>query len=261
MTASNWSFFKSYAPGRDQSPVLKGLLNFYLQNMATPGFCGKPFFPGADLNLTRLAENMKVQFEEQPGEIHDLNLLGNFVDNHDMQRIAFYCNGTMSRIKNAIAWTMLIQGIPIIYYGTEHFFKETHPPMWNAGYSTTTPGYTFIRSLNIIRKTLKLHRAMVKVEAANTQHLIFSRPTPDHKKVFVFLNNLHFEHGPVEYEVQGILPKARRGFLWADVLHGYLVPQISEGKLLTNSSEPMVLIEVKQISLLQLQSQIQMERL
>ena len=31
MTASNWSFFKSYAPTEGEPPVLKGLLNFYLQ--------------------------------------------------------------------------------------------------------------------------------------------------------------------------------------------------------------------------------------
>ena len=101
-------------------------------------------------------------FQDNPGAVHDLNLLGNFVDNHDMQRIGLYCKGDVSRMRNAVAWTMMMQGMPIIFYGTEHGFNTTHPPHWNAGFSTTTPGYSFLQALNNIRKALKLHTATMK---------------------------------------------------------------------------------------------------
>ena len=103
-----------------------------------------------------------VSFQDNPGAVHDLNLLGNFVDNHDMQRIGLYCKGDVSRMRNAVAWTMMMQGMPIIFYGTEHGFNTTHPPHWNAGFSTTTPGYSFLQALNNIRKALKLHTATMK---------------------------------------------------------------------------------------------------
>eukprot|EP00913_Durusdinium_trenchii_P021641 g20335.t1 len=258
VTASNWSFFKSYSPGESsaEKPVLKGLLNFYLQNAATTGFCGMPFFPGANLNLTRLGESMKVEYELNPGQVNDLNLLGNFVDNHDMKRLAYFCSSTMPRMRNALAWTMLTQGIPIIYYGTEHFFKETHPPMWNAGFSTTTPGYTFLQGLNNVRRILGLHTSNMKVEASSENHLIFSRKISSrfvsiYKRVFIFLNN-NDENRPVEYDVEGVLPNSG-DLVWADVLHGFLVPQIAGGKLFASNSEPMALVLLERISLGELQ--------
>jgi len=237
VTASNWTFFKSYAPKDATSPVLKGLLNFYLQNVATPGFCGPPaFFPGADLNLTRLGAEMTVERED--GAINDLDLLGNFVDNHDMARLALYCDNVMPRMKNALAWTMLSQGIPIIYYGTEHFFNETHPPMWNAGYSMETLGYLYLKGLNAVRKQYDLNLLEMKVEAADANHLIFSRGSAD--KVFVFLNNLN-STGPVDYVVDGILPALPEGEVWVDALHNNRVVHIVGGKFMSPSSEPALL--------------------
>ncbi|CAE7564115.1 aah2 [Symbiodinium natans] len=244
VTATNWTFFKSYAPGEaaEEGPVLKGLLNFYLQNMATPGFCGKPFWPGADLNLLKLGEAMRTQFEENPGALNDLNLLGNFVDNHDMQRLALYCGGDMARMRNAITWTMMTQGIPIIFYGTEHFFNLTHPPMWNAGFSTSTAGYALLQSLNNVRKALKLHTANMKlsslvgfvsVEAVEAHQLVISRHSD--RQAFIFLNNYEEHHGPVEYEVGEILPETPEGWVWADAFHGYSVPDISDGAWTTFS--------------------------
>ncbi|CAE8656009.1 unnamed protein product, partial [Polarella glacialis] len=96
VTTGSWSFFKSFA--NKQDGPLKGLLNFYLQNVATPGFCGS-FYPGAQLNLSHLGANIEVMLNS--GEV-DLDLTGNFVDNHDMPRLAVSCNDDMPRMKNAI---------------------------------------------------------------------------------------------------------------------------------------------------------------
>ncbi|CAE7825064.1 mde5 [Symbiodinium sp. CCMP2592] len=250
VTASNWTFFKSYAPGQasPDKPVLKGLLNFYVHFRATPAFCGLPFWPGANLDFNLLSAAIRMVFEDNPGAVHDLNLLGNFVDNHDMQRIGLYCKGDVSRMRNAVAWTMMMQGMPIIFYGTEHGFNTTHPPQWNAGFSTTTPGYSFLQALNNIRKALKLHTATMKVESVRANQLVISRRSD--AEAFIFLNNYEDGHGPVEYEVGGILPETPEGWVWADALHGYSVPDLSAGVLRT-STDPVVLTLVERFALLE----------
>jgi len=256
VTASNWTFFKSYAPKPSEGPVLKGLLNFYIQNVATPAFCGPPaFFPGADLNLSSLAANLEVVLGPTKHGVNDLDLLGNFVDNHDMARLALYCSNVMSRMKNALAFTMFARGIPIIYYGTEHFFNTTHPAMWNYGYATDTPGYTFIRNLNNARKSLRLHDSSIvsgmKVEASDQNRLIFSR-----RRTFIFLNNFDEETKGVEYDVAGFLPEARKGMIWVDALHGYRAARIVKGKFLAPDTEPAALLLVKTQSLFQLRQDV-----
>ena len=51
--------------------------------------------------------------------IHDI--LGTFIDNHD--QIRFLNQQTdLQLYKNAILYTLLSEGIPIIYYGTEQVF-------------------------------------------------------------------------------------------------------------------------------------------
>lgn len=211
VTASNWTFFKSYSP-QEGSPVLKGLLNFYLQNVATPAFCGPPaFFPGADLNLSALASNIAIEFA--PGQLHDVNLLGNFVDNHDMQRLALYCNKDMARMQNAIAWTMFAQGLPIIYYGTELFFTEVHPSMWSTSYPTNTMGYNFIRALNLARKKFDGTSPM-EVKASGENYLVFTRGD-----VWIFLNNLALgSYDAVDYHID--LPAPKCSHVWIDLITG-----------------------------------------
>lgn len=239
VTASNKTFFESFAPRTtgNEKPVLKGLLNFYLQNVATPGFCGPPaFFPGADLNLSRLAENTNLQ---QHGDLNDLLLLGNFVDNHDMSRLAFFCSSVMSRMKNALAWTMLTLGIPIIYYGTEHFFTEQHPPMWGAGggYDTATPGYQFLRGLNSVRKTLDLHAADMEIKQADQNHVVFTRG----EHAWIFLNNFNGTE-PVKYNVAGTMPSCGSGRVYVDILHGHELASVENGYFMAPDTDPAVLV-------------------
>lgn len=223
VTASNWTFFKSYAPPTG-SPVLKGLLNFYLQNVATPAFCGPPaFFPGADLNLSALAANIAVEFAA--GQLYDVNLLGNFVDNHDTARLAFFCNKDMSRMLNAIAWTMFAQGLPIIFYGTELFFTEVHPSMWSTGYPTDTMGYKFLKALNLARKKIGCATTPMEVRASGENYLVFTRGD-----VWIFLNNFALgSFDTVDYHID--LPKPKRGHVWMDLISGNEVPDTRAAQL------------------------------
>jgi alpha-amylase len=62
----------------------------------------------------------------------------------------------MSLVKNAIAYTMMADGIPIIYEGQEQHYAGGNDPsnreaIWLSGYSTTSTLYRHIASMNQIR--------------------------------------------------------------------------------------------------------------
>lgn len=85
----------------------------------------------------------------------DTSLLGSFLENHDQPRFASVTQD-MSLDKNAIAFTMLKDGIPIIYQGQEQHYSGSGTPnqreaIWLSGYSTASTLYTFISTLNALR--------------------------------------------------------------------------------------------------------------
>ncbi|CAK4006853.1 alpha-amylase [Lecanosticta acicola] len=85
----------------------------------------------------------------------DTTLLGNFIENHDNARFTQTTNDS-SLIQNAIAFTILGDGIPIIYYGQEQGFTGwgdpyNREPLWPSGYNTGTTLYKFIGKINALR--------------------------------------------------------------------------------------------------------------
>ncbi|KKK25536.1 hypothetical protein P175DRAFT_0505923 [Aspergillus ochraceoroseus IBT 24754] len=85
----------------------------------------------------------------------DSTLLGNFIENHDNPRFAYYTDD-MSQAKNVAGFVLLSDGIPIIYAGQEQHYSGGNDPAnreatWLSGYSTTSELYTFIASTNAIR--------------------------------------------------------------------------------------------------------------
>ncbi|KAI5777182.1 glycoside hydrolase superfamily [Geopyxis carbonaria] len=78
-------------------------------------------------------------------------LLGTFVDNHDVQRF-LNVNSDWTALKNALAYTLLARGIPILYGGTEQGFTGGSDPanredLWRTGYATTGDLYTWIKKV------------------------------------------------------------------------------------------------------------------
>ena len=62
----------------------------------------------------------------------------------------------MSLAKNAIAFTLLADGVPIIYEGQEQHYSGSGTPnnreaIWLSGYSTSAPLYGFIAGVNQVR--------------------------------------------------------------------------------------------------------------
>jgi alpha-amylase len=85
----------------------------------------------------------------------DVTLLGSFLENHDNVRFASLTSD-MALAKNAIAFAMLADGIPIVYQGQEQHFDGSATPtqrehLWKSGYDTTAVLYKHITRLNAIR--------------------------------------------------------------------------------------------------------------
>ena len=85
----------------------------------------------------------------------DPSLLGNFIENHDNPRFPSLTSDP-SLNRNVIAFTILGDGIPIIYEGQEQGFFGGNDPynreaVWTADYSTKNSLYGFIGSVNQIR--------------------------------------------------------------------------------------------------------------
>lgn len=77
------------------------------------------------------------------------------MENHDNPRFPSLTQD-FSLAKNAIAFTILADGIPIIYEGQEQHYDGGGTPnqreaIWLSDYSTTAELYTHIASLNQIR--------------------------------------------------------------------------------------------------------------
>jgi alpha-amylase len=87
----------------------------------------------------------------------DTGLLGNFLEDHDVPRWHNLSVDVQS-IFNAMTFTFLSDGIPIVYYGQEQAFSgNTDPwnrePLWTSGYAKTNI-YNMTATLNQLRNFL-----------------------------------------------------------------------------------------------------------
>ena len=85
----------------------------------------------------------------------DTTVLGSFSENHDQPRFASYTSD-ISQAMNIIAYTMLADGIPIIYEGQEQHYAGGITPLnredvWSSGYNRGGILYKHITLLNAIR--------------------------------------------------------------------------------------------------------------
>jgi len=76
------------------------------------------------------------------------------VDNHDSDRFLFNHTGDQTQLKNALTWTMLWHGLPIVYYGTEQVQvsnqSDSRTSMWP--YYGETSLSLFLKEMNHLRK-------------------------------------------------------------------------------------------------------------
>jgi alpha-amylase len=159
---SYWSQFMSAAGVYAVGEIFNGDVG-YVSGYKTPkgplpGVLSYPLFFalrdvfGSQRSMNEL-QTLNQNYQSQMG---DLDLLGTFLDNHDNQRF-LYIQKDYQLYKNAIAYTLLSQGIPIIYYGTEQGFSGGNDPncreaLWTTRYNRNTELYQFIQTVVNYRK-------------------------------------------------------------------------------------------------------------
>ncbi|KAF2817253.1 alpha-amylase [Mytilinidion resinicola] len=106
-------------------------------------------------DMSDLTYNLELSKNGGSTGSKDNTLLGTFIENHDNPRFP-WSTDDMSLVKNAIAFTILSDGIPIIYQGQEQHLAGADDPgcreaIWPTGYNTSTPLYGHIAYLNQMR--------------------------------------------------------------------------------------------------------------
>jgi len=214
VTSSNITFHASFQRAKHcgkMENIVAGTLNFPLHYTVKPAFCGH----NPDLNS--VGSILKAQLKA--GHYARPELLGNFVDNHDLSpRIGYSCKGEKTRLMNALALTMFSRGVPIIYAGTEQGMAEENDlrsALWQTGYRRDHDLYNFMADMNRIRRKYNVASVDSEVVATSQRHLVFTRRGK--WGVWICLNNLNIAERGLVY-TGATLPPAPDGHTWANVL-------------------------------------------
>ena len=104
--------------------------------------------------------------------------IATFVDNHDNPRFLNRCNDRKKFI-NAIVFSIVWEGIPVLYYGDEQFFSGGNDPqnretMWNK-YNNKSELYIILSKVNALRKKIKLWNYDIIQRYADNNFYAFTR--------------------------------------------------------------------------------------
>ena len=97
------------------------------------------------------------EFTEARKLFQDVSVLGNFLENQDLPRWANISVDPQSEW-NALVFSFMSDGIPIVYYGQEQRFHGAsdpwnREPLWPSGYQQTAT-MQYITMLNTLRNSL-----------------------------------------------------------------------------------------------------------
>ncbi|EAU35425.1 hypothetical protein ATEG_03623 [Aspergillus terreus NIH2624] len=100
--------------------------------------------------------SLMIQVEAMKGPCHDITALVSFSENHDQPRIPSM-NKDIALAKNVLTFTILFDGIPMIYQGQEQHLDGSGTPknreaLWLSKYDTQAELYQLLAKLNAIRK-------------------------------------------------------------------------------------------------------------
>ncbi|EON63338.1 hypothetical protein W97_02565 [Coniosporium apollinis CBS 100218] len=130
----------------DYQNYMDSVLNFPIYFPLTRAFSSPT---GSISELVNMVNQLKN------GACKDTSLLGTFSENHDITRFAAITSD-MSQARNVLAFTILADGVPIVYQGQEQHFSGARDPLnreavWLSGYNTNAELYKLTAALNQIR--------------------------------------------------------------------------------------------------------------
>ena len=131
----------------------------------------------------------------------------NFLDNHDVGRFLYQAQiagreDARAVLHNALAFLLMEDGIPCIYYGTEQDFNGGNDPsnredLWLSGYKTSGETFRRLSRLNRIRRAVPAIRQGEMLFTWTTEHVAdesdagivaFERKTNDGSYALVVIN-------------------------------------------------------------------------
>ncbi|PYH76272.1 putative alpha-amylase [Aspergillus uvarum CBS 121591] len=121
--------------------AVSGLVNYAVYKPITMAFAPAGDMPG-------LVNSLQTVIEKCDNYTH----LATFAENHDVPRFVSVQNDT-ALAQNALAFTLLTDGIPMVYQGQEHNQATANSPLWSLPIedSTTTTTTTLTKTLNHLR--------------------------------------------------------------------------------------------------------------
>ncbi|KAL2315631.1 Alpha-amylase Aah4 [Schizosaccharomyces pombe] len=212
---------------------LEGLSNFPVRESAV-----KAFLMNNPEGIVDLADKMT----DMRGLCVNPLLLGNFVENKDLPRMASISSDPAT-LKNAIAFVLMGDGIPMMYNGQELAMRGeevpyNRPAIWEKGFPKRNPYYKFTSAINRFRKAMiesKDGEAFLNMQSdisiVDKRLLLLRRG-----KVITVLNNLGSYYIHFHYTVSAEEHK------WMDVLSCKSVPvQDNRQVFMVRNGEPMIL--------------------
>ncbi|KAL4920132.1 glycoside hydrolase superfamily [Aspergillus aurantiobrunneus] len=219
-----------------------GLLNYPLHGPMVEAFTAG--------NMPGLAETVRAL----QNECKDFTRLGTFTENHDTPRFASLINDT-TLAKNAMAFNILSDGIPVVYQGQEQHMKGpsspyNREPLWETGYDSHSPLYNTTATLNKLRNhaiRLDKHYASNHSEELYLDGSTYAtRKGAESSQIVSVFSNQGTQGGPYQLRV----PKAfAPGTEAMEVLSCTKVTADKEGNITVkmDAGEPKVFFPVKKL--------------
>ncbi|GKT42259.1 alpha-amylase 2 [Colletotrichum spaethianum] len=177
------------APYQD---VMSGVMNYPVYYWVTQAF------QSTTGSIWNLANGVKQLAELA----RDLTLYGSFLENHDQARF-LHQTSDRTLLKNALTFTLLMDGIPIIYQGLEQGFAGGDTPynreaLWLAGYDTQSELYRWVSKFVALRSTLAAldggYLFYNALPVYNDDHVIVMRKGYDDGQVVSVYSNVGSNH-------------------------------------------------------------------
>lgn len=158
------------------------------------------------------------------------------MESHDQKRFGNLI-GDMALAKNAIAFTMLMDGIPVIYQGQEQHFSGGNDPdnrqgLWSSGYRTEAELYGWFALLNKIRSfAIEQDQAFVPFQASpiwSDNHTVAMKKA----QIVSVLTNIGT--GPKSYNIS--LPSSGTGYSAGQEIVDLLAPGCTRYTTSSNGS-------------------------
>ena len=149
----------------DYQNHLDSVFNYPLYYTIASSFCG------SFRNLEGYWFNSRKKFPAP-------EYMATFVENHDNPRFLNKCNDK-SKFTNAIIFSLLWEGVPVVYYGGEQYYSggadpKNREPLWD-NYNTKSVLYGLIKATNDLRKKVKIWNYSITQRYADDNFYAFTR--------------------------------------------------------------------------------------